>query len=191
MLRAYGAKGNFDETVAAAAVAVSTRPSSPLPTLPDAAASPEDVEATTAPKTPAGASCSRPTARAALALHNIPLGSGTVKVQGSGIPRTTRSGSPAARCPSTRGQLHGGGDPADRRAHGRGRRARRRGQRLAVPARPRARAQRLVLRRHRRPHAVGEPHERPGRFAAGRKRALRPRFLAGRPAGVLRERQVQ
>ena len=89
------------------------------------------------------------------------------------------------------GQLRRGGDPAVRRTHGRGRRARRCGQRLALPARPGVQAQRLVLRRHCRPDVVRRPHQRAGRPAAGRQRAPRLRFADGRPAGVLRERQVQ
>ncbi len=57
------------------------------------------------------------------------------------------------------------GDPARGRAHGRSRGARRRRQRRALSARPRAQAQRLVLRRHGRRHAVAERHERPDRAA--------------------------
>ena len=49
----------------------------------------------------------------------------------------------------------------------------------------------LLLRRRRRPHGVREPRERAGRAAAGRERSAALRFVAGRPAGVLRERQGQ
>ena len=77
VLRAYDAKGNFDETTPAAAVAV----------YQDGA---QD------PASPAGQPRRTPRGRDAellagygendLAVDNIPLGSGTVKVQGSGIP---------------------------------------------------------------------------------------------------------
>ena len=68
------------------------------------------------------------------------------------------------------GQLRRGGDPPGRRAHGRGRGARRCRQRLAVSSRPGVRATHgPVLPRHRRRHTVREPLERAGRTVAGRE----------------------
>ena len=77
----------------------------------------------------------------------------------------------------------------DGHAHRRSRGARRGRQRQPVPARPGVQAKGPVLRRHRGPHVLGEPHQRTRGAAAGRERAVRLRLVAGRPAGVLRERQ--
>jgi len=133
VLRAYDANGNFDETDA-----------QPL-WLYHETAREETVarEGEESPVTPAvrlpwlrrrRASCWRPTARAV--LHATTFRS-AADGQGAGQRHTGQphglGGRPAGAGGSGR-QLRGGGDPSRRGAHGRGVGARRRGQRVAVPA---------------------------------------------------------
>ena len=145
-------------------------------------------------RAPAATSRSPATARARLAVKNIPLGSGTVKIEGE--RHSARAHGLAGRRAGARRrerQLRGRDDPAVGHAHGRGRGARRGGQRRAVPARPRSSRQSdwfyvgmsdltLSDRRH-------EPEQE---ALAGRQRArtTSTRNADGR-LRVLRRRQVR
>ena len=72
VLRAYDKNGNFDETTPQPLWLVYTTYATPI--------CPEDAQQQRRK------SCSRATAKAGCRFSNIPLGSGTVKVRGSGIP---------------------------------------------------------------------------------------------------------